>query len=102
VRTVEGFRIVRRELLGPHTGAVFLYLLMRVALSLAIVVLVLVAICVTLCCLACVLALPYVGTVLMLPVLVFLRCYALCFLEQLGGEWKLFAWSAQPAEAPGS
>jgi hypothetical protein len=102
VRTVEGFRIVRRELLGPHTGAVFLYLLMRVALGLAIAVLVVLAICLTLCCAACLLSLPYVGTLLLLPVLVFLRCYAVSFLEQLGPAWQLFAWPARPAEAPGS
>jgi len=100
VRTLEGWRIVVREVVGPHPGEVFLYLVLRVALVVAVIVLVLLLVCGTLCCAACFLALPYVGTLLMLPVLVFLRCFPLCFLEQLGGPWKHFTWPVQPVHPP--
>jgi hypothetical protein len=42
------------------------------------------------CCVAgCFLAIPFVGTVLMLPVLVFDRAYSLIFLAQLGDGYRL-------------
>ena len=42
------------------------------------------------CCTAwCVLALPYLGTVLMLPIFVFLRAYSLYFFEQFGPTFRI-------------
>ena len=52
-------------------------------------VIVLALVCATLCLAACILAIPYIGTVLLLPLFVFDRCYSLAFLEQLGGPWAL-------------
>jgi hypothetical protein len=34
---------------------------------------------------------PYLGTVLMLPILVFERSYSLYYLAQYGPEWDVFA-----------
>ena len=34
--------------------------------------------------------LPYVGTVLLLPVLMFKRCYSLYFLAQFGRDYDVF------------
>jgi hypothetical protein len=40
--------------------------------------------------------LPYVGTVLLLPVLMFKRCYSLCFLARFGPEYDVFPPAAPP------
>ena len=49
------------------------------------------------CCLA---VLPYVGTVLLLPLSVFKRSYSVFFLEQFGREWRMVA--AAPELSPDS
>jgi hypothetical protein len=42
------------------------------------------------CCLTCCLALlPYLSSVVFLPIHVFFRCYSLKFLEQFGEEWRI-------------
>jgi len=42
------------------------------------------------CLLCCTVLIPYVGTVILLPVLVFWRSYSVHFLEQFGGTYRLF------------
>lgn len=59
---------------------------MKIAMAIAIGVIGVFATCLT-CCLA---AIPYLGTVILLPLYVFTRCYPVCFLEQLGPSWKFF------------
>jgi hypothetical protein len=44
------------------------------------------AICAT-CCIG---ALPYVSSVLFLPITVFFTCYALCYIQQFGNDWAFF------------
>ena len=56
----------------------------------AIGVLVLVAIVVTCCIAGCLMALPYLGTVVLLPVLVFKRSYSLYYLAQFGPAYDVF------------
>jgi len=51
----------------------------------------------TCCCAGCLLALPYLGTVLFLPVLTFSRSYSLYYLAQYGPEWDVFLREASPA-----
>jgi hypothetical protein len=53
-----------------------------------------IATCLT-CCLA---AIPYLGSVILLPLLVFDRAYPLYFLEQFGPEWRFFGPASSPAE----
>ena len=67
-----------------------LYILFQIVIGLAIGAIVLTAAFVTCCCAACILALPYIGTVLMLPVLVFKRAYSLLYLGQFGPEFDVF------------
>lgn len=81
------WRVFFAELLAGNKGTFALYLLMRLLLGWLIGILVIVALLLT-CCLA---ALPYVGTVILLPVLVFLRAYPLQFLEQFGPDWRVFS-----------
>jgi hypothetical protein len=87
--------IVGSEILAGRTGTIILYILMKIVLGIAIGVIATIATCAT-CCLV---AIPYLGTVVLLPLLVFIRCYSLCFLEQFGPEWQFFERPA-PDAAP--
>lgn len=77
----EVMSLVRNE-----PGAFILYLLMRIVLGFAVAVIMVVLVLVTCCIAGCILAIPYLGTVLLLPWLVFQRSYALHFLAQFGPE----------------
>lgn len=83
---------VRGEVLAGREGTVVLYFLMKIALGIVVGLIAMTATCLT-CCIA---AIPYLGTVILLPLLVFLRSYPLCFLEQFGPEWQFFARAGWP------
>jgi hypothetical protein len=52
------------------------------------------------CCIACCfLAIPYVGTVLLLPVFAFKRSYSLHYLAQFGSEYDVFQAAVSPTTA---
>lgn len=83
-----------RELLSivrASLGSFLLYLLFRIVLALAIGAIVLIVVLATCCIAGCLLAIPYLGTVLMLPILVFDRSYSAAFLAQLGPDYNVFA-----------
>ena len=86
VRAVEGWKIAWSELFKGHIGSATLLFLMMVLLSIAAGTVSMFAICAT-CCLA---ALPYVSSVVLLPITVFFACYALCYIQQFGREWTFF------------
>jgi hypothetical protein len=75
-----------------------LYVLFQIVLTLAIGVGVFAIVLLTCCCAGCLLAIPYLGTVLLLPVLIFKRSYSLCFLRQFGAEFDVFAAPPEPAQ----
>jgi hypothetical protein len=77
-------------LLSVNKGRFALYILFQIVIALAIGAIILTAVFVTCCCAACILAIPYIGTVLMLPVLVFKRAYSLLYLGQYGPEFDVF------------
>jgi hypothetical protein len=82
-----------RELAGMlpgNAGNFLLYLLFRVVLGIGMSLLVLVVIVATCCIAGCLLAIPYLGTVLLLPILVFERSYSLKFLAQFGPGFDAF------------
>ena len=87
----DAWDAMSREVLRDRTGTIVLYLLMKLLIAIASAVLTIGLVCVTLCIAACFLAIPYVGTVVLLPLFVFQRCYSLYFLQQFGGRWDLFA-----------
>jgi hypothetical protein len=66
------------HLIGLHAGPLFLYVLLRIVLSVALGLLAFLAVCATLC----IAMLPYLGTVILLPLYVFVRSYALHFFSQ--------------------
>jgi hypothetical protein len=78
------------ELLGANVWRFVLYILFQIVLALAIGFLVLAVVLVTCCLAGCVMALPYVGTVLLLPVFVFNRSYSLYYLAQFGPDYAVF------------
>ena len=90
-RIMTAWATVRRELLPGHVWPIVLFFLMRFVLSIGIGVIALLATCLT-CCIA---VLPYIGTVILLPLSVFMRSYTLHFLEQFGPQWRFF-----PVEGP--
>lgn len=89
-------------LLKTNAGHFALYLLFQIVLEIALGSMVVFAILLTCCIAGCVMALPYVGTVLLLPVLVFKRSYALYYLSQFGAAYNVFPKSEPPPSATAS
>jgi hypothetical protein len=77
-------------LVRPNAGRFLLYILFAILLGIAIALLIFAIVIVTCCCAGCLLAIPYLGTVLLLPVLVFSRSYSLYYLAQYGTEFNVF------------
>ncbi|MDQ6626023.1 MAG: hypothetical protein M3Y69_07785, partial [Verrucomicrobiota bacterium] len=82
------------SLVGRYLGPVFLYLLFSIVLGAAFVAIACVLTCVT----CCITAIPYVGTVILLPVYVFFMAYLLLFVRQFGPEYDVWA-NVAPLEA---
>ncbi len=76
--------------------AFLLYLLIQIPLSLVTALAVFVFAVIT-CCGCCLLFVPYLSTVILLPVFVLHRAYPLHFLAQLGAEWNAFGSTDSPA-----
>ena len=78
------------QLLAGNPGSFTLYILFQIVLTMAIGVVVLLAILLTCCLAGCLMLVPFVGTVLLLPVLVFKRAYPLYYLAQFGPQYNVF------------
>jgi hypothetical protein len=92
-----------RELRGLFAGRfhlLIIYLLFQIVLGLAIGAAVLVIVIATCCLAGCLLALPYLGTVALLPVFVFQRAYSLYYLGQFETRYDLFQAAATPPGTP--
>jgi hypothetical protein len=94
-RAVEAFRNVTL-LIWHHLGSFFLFCLFGIVLILAVLMIGAVVTCAT-CCLA---ALPYVGTVILLPLFVCLRAFGLVFLRQFGTDYDVWATFMPPEFLP--
>ena len=81
-------------LLCQHKGLFVLFLLILFAMSMAIGMIILFVMLITCCCAACIFAIPYIGTVALLPILVWRRAYSALFLAQFGPEFDVFAQAA--------
>lgn len=95
-RCLQGWGVLL-GLVAGNLGRFILYFLFQIVLALAIGVVVLTAVLATCCILGCLLAIPFVGTVLLLPIHVFRRSYSLHYLAQYGGEYDVFRLA--PAES---
>jgi hypothetical protein len=82
--------VALRDVLGlilDHPAPLILYFLFFIVLAIATIVVGCAAMCLT-CCLA---AIPYVGTVILLPIHMILYSFTLLFLRQFGGEYDAWA-----------
>jgi len=86
------WQMFRTRILPGHVGIIFVYFLLRGVLNVAAGMAIGFATCLT-CLIA---AIPYVGTVMFLPVFVFMRAYSLHFLAQFGPEYNVLAEVAAP------
>jgi len=89
--------------LAQYPGHFLLYVLFTVILGIGIGLLTLVAVLMTCCVLALVLAVPYVGAVVLLPVPVFWRAFSIFYLQQMIPELGLLATPdpiAPPVDPP--
>ena len=87
-----------RELFLPHFWTFMVFYLCKIGLGIGAAFVVLLAIPLS-CCLA---AVPYLGSVLLLPVGVFFRSYPLYFLLQFGPEWDMWEHPPRPMPEPGA
>jgi len=90
-------------LLFANPGRLILYLLFKFVINLAIGTVLFLLVVLTCCCAGCIMALPYIGTVLLLPILVFKRAYSLHYLRQYGPAYDVFSPTVHPspgAESP--
>jgi hypothetical protein len=79
-----------------HPGSLTLFVLLRIALFLGLVIFQVVV-----CCFSCCTELlPYVGTVLLLPALIYIRCFTLDYLAQFGPEYDVWTVDLPPGAPP--
>ena len=80
------------NLVRQHTGSIALFVLLRIAIFIGVAIISTIACCAT-CCIE---ALPYIGTVILLPVLVYVRCFSLDCLAQFGPEYDVWTVDVPP------
>ncbi|HUT47656.1 MAG TPA: hypothetical protein VMX36_15345 [Sedimentisphaerales bacterium] len=78
-----------------------LYLLFQIVIKIVIGAIVGIGFCIgcCFCCASCLLLVPYIGTVILLPVLVFTRAYSLCYLQQYGPQFDVFRTEIEAVES---
>ena len=90
-RASKSFGIVAR-LVASQPGEILLYCLFLIVLALATAIVA----CLVTCATCCIAAIPYIGTVILLPVFVLLRSFSLLFLRQFGPECDVWATFVPP------
>jgi len=90
-RAYQAFRAAT-SLIARHPGEIVLYCLFLIVVAVASAMVG----CVVTCATCCIAAIPYVGTVILLPVFVLLRSFSLLFLRQFGPEYDVWASFTPP------
>lgn len=90
-----------RTILSANKLRFALYLLFQIVIKIVIRAIIGIGFCIglCLCCASCLLLIPYIGTVILLPVLVFTRAYSLCYLQQFGPEFDVFRTEIEAVES---
>jgi hypothetical protein len=83
-------------LVSAHPGPVLLYVLFFMLLAVAMVMIS----CAVTCATCCIAAIPYVGTVILLPIPVTLGAFSLLFLRQFGPDYDVWAGFMPPEFSP--
>ena len=86
LRAIEAWKLAWAEFYVGHKCSSFLLLLMMIVLGIGAGTVTMFVMCAT-CCIA---ALPYVSSVVLLPITVFFVCYALMYIQQFGEDWTFF------------
>src|SRR4029453_9204503 len=94
-RAMDAFGQMLR-LIAAHPGPVLLYMLFFLVLVIAAGVMS----CAVTCATCCIAAIPYVGTVILLPISVTLGAFSLLFLRQFGSEYDVWAGLPPPEFLP--
>jgi hypothetical protein len=97
-KCLEGWNELR-GLFHGNVGNFVLYFLFQLVLAMVIGTMVLIVVLATCCIAGCLMLLPYLGTVLLLPLHVFSRSYSLYYLAQYGPEFNVFP--PEPMVTPG-
>jgi hypothetical protein len=84
------------DLVTSHPGPILLYVLFLLLLGVAVVI----VSCAVTCATCCIAAIPYVGTVILLPIPVTLGAFSLLFLRQFGPDYDVWAGSMPPEFLP--
>jgi hypothetical protein len=79
-------------IIATHAAEILLYCLFWIVLALATALVACVAVCAT----CCIVAIPYIGTVILLPVFILLRSFSLLFLRQFAPEYDVWSDSMPP------
>lgn len=85
------------RLFRSRPGPFILYLLLKLAFGMVVGMAVLLAGILTCCCGFIILAIPYIGTVAILPILAWERYWSIEFLRQFGPEYDLDAAAVPPS-----
>lgn len=94
ISTLEAWQLVIKNIITAYPGSFALYVLARFIVNSVIGTLSFIVTILT-CCIALI---PYVGSVILLPLTVFQLTYPLAFLQQLGPEWQFFPPDRQTAQ----
>ena len=79
-----------------HPGPILLYVLFLLLLGVAAVMIS----CAVTCATCCIAAIPYVGTVILLPIPVTLGAFSLLFLRQFGSDYDVWSGFVPPEFLP--
>lgn len=91
LKVLDAFSVFYNQLFKGNFFSFFLFYLVKIGLSIAAGFVVLIATCLT-CCIA---ALPYISSVVFLPITVFFESFTLSFLAEFGNEYNLFTWKLE-------
>jgi hypothetical protein len=80
-------------ILSVNKARLALYILFQIVIAIAIGTIVFIGFCIgcCFCCASLLLFIPYIGTVILLPLLVFKRAYSLYYLRQFGPGFDVFS-----------
>jgi hypothetical protein len=80
-------------ILSVNKARLALYILFQIVITIAIGTIIFIGFCIgcCLCCVSLLLFIPYIGTVILLPLFVFKRAYSLYYLRQFGPGFDVFS-----------
>jgi hypothetical protein len=81
------------RILSVNKGRFTLYILFQIAIAIVIGIIIPALLCIGVCCLCglgLLILIPYIGTVILLPIPMFVRSYSVYYLQQFGLQYDVF------------